>query len=72
MFLAVLSHALYKIDDNFEYCEKGTFEEIVLSSKTMYSLFWYMFMLNSPRIYNSFILVFSFSKFVFIISSKLL
>ena len=48
------------------------FEEIVLSLWTMYLLFWYMFILKSPRIYDSLVFVSCLSKFAFIISRKLL
>ena len=47
-------------------------KEIVLSSRAMYLLFWYMFILKSPKIYDSFVSASSFSKIAIIISGKLL
>ena len=41
-------------------------------NRVMYLLFWYMFVLKSPRIRNFFVSVSSLSKFAFIIPRKLL
>ena len=49
----------------------ANFVQIVLFSWTIYLLFWYLFMLKSPRIYVSFASVSKEGKFLFKSSRKL-